>query len=157
MTICRATESQIQADLISPSEFNAIDASIERVINAKHDNNGKIDYWELERKLDEVHKEVALKAQPHHLHHESRTEARQEFLRSVIVTRDDHIDESKFAESVKKWEIPPLEQDRKEAKQEDGYWKQKSIWGRARAYWAIKGPEIALLTLVATFMVAFGV
>lgn len=122
-----------------------------------HDDNGKIEYWELERKLDQVYKEIAPKAQPHHLHHESRTEARHEFLQSVIGTRENHIDESKFAECVKKWEIPSLEQDRKEAKQEDDYWKQMSIWRRARAYWAVKGPEIAFLTLVAAFMVAFGV
>ncbi|KAF1363744.1 hypothetical protein EJ07DRAFT_152519 [Lizonia empirigonia] len=86
----------------------------------------------------------------------SRNEARHEFLRSVIGTREDYIEESKFAESVKKWEIPSLEQDRKEAKQEDDYWKQMSIWRRAHAYWAVKGPEIAFLCLVAAFMVAFG-
>lgn len=122
-----------------------------------HDNNGKIDYGEIERKLDEVYKEIAPKAQPHHLHHKSRAEARHEFLRSVIGTREDRIDKADFAECVKKWEIPSLEQDRKEAQQEDDYWKHWSIWRRARAYWAVKGPEIAFLTLVAAFMIAFGV
>jgi len=122
-----------------------------------HDNNGKIDYWEIERKLDQVHKEIAPKAQPHHLHHATRTEARHEFLRSVIGTREDRIDDDEFAKTVKSWDIPSLEQDRKEAKQEDDYWKQMSFWRKARAYWAVKGPEIAFLTLVAAFMVAFGV
>jgi dual oxidase len=133
------------------------DAEIKKFIeDLDHDNNGKIDYWELERKLDEVHKEIAPKAQPHHLHHESRAKARHEFLRSVIGTREDRIDDAKFAESVNKWDIPSLEQDRKEAKKEDDYWKQMPVWRRARAYWAVKGPEIAFLTLVAAFMVAFG-
>lgn len=122
-----------------------------------HDNNGKIDYWEIERKLDQVHKEIAPKAQPHHLHHATQTEARHEFLRSVIGTREDRIDDDEFAKTVKSWDIPSLEQDRKEAKQEDDYWKQMSFWRKARAYWAVKGPEIAFLTLVAAFMVAFGV
>lgn len=123
-----------------------------------HDKNGTIDYWELEHKLDEVHKEIAPKAQPHHLHHESRNdEARHGFLRSVIGTREDRIKRDDFAECVKKWEIPSLEQDRKEAKEEDDYLKQMSLPRRIRAYWAVKGPEIAFLALVAAFMIAFGV
>jgi dual oxidase len=123
-----------------------------------HDHNGNIDYWEVERMLDEVHKEIAPKAQPHHLHHASRgNEARHEFLRSVIGTREDTIKRDKFAECVKSWEIPSLEQDRKEAKEEDDYIKQMSIFRRARAYWAVKGPEIAFAALVVSFMIAFGV
>ncbi|KAH8731856.1 FAD-binding domain-containing protein [Phaeosphaeriaceae sp. PMI808] len=123
-----------------------------------HDNNGNIDYWEVEQMLDKVYKEIAPRAQPHHLHYKSRSdEARHEFLRSVIGTREDCIKRDKFAECVKKWEIPSLEQDRKEAKEEDDYLKQMSIYRRARAYWAVKGPEIAFLALVASFMIAFGV
>jgi dual oxidase len=54
-------------------------------------NNGSTDYWELERKLDQVHKEIAPKAEPHHLHHSARPDdARHEFLRSLIGTREDH-------------------------------------------------------------------
>lgn len=123
-----------------------------------HDKNGSIDYWELEKKLDEVHKAIAPKAQAHHLHHESRSdEARHEFLRSVIGTREDRIKRDDFAKIVKKWDIPSLEQDRKEAKNEDDYLKQMSLYRRARAYWAVKGPEIAFLGLVVCFMIAFGV
>ncbi|KAF2024291.1 hypothetical protein EK21DRAFT_79047 [Setomelanomma holmii] len=123
-----------------------------------HDNNGTIDYWEVERMLDVVHQEIAPKAQPHHLHHASRGDkARHEFLRSVIGTREDRIKRDKFEECVKTWQIPSLEQDRKEAKDEDDYLKQMSIWRRIRAFWAVKGPEIAFLALVASFMIAFGV
>lgn len=150
-TYCTHSISMAQQQSLNDEEIKKF------IDDLDHDNNGKIDYWELERKLDEVHKEIAPKAQPHHLHHASRNEARHEFLRSVIGTREDYIEESKFAESVKKWDIPSLEQDRKEAKQEDDYWKQMSIWRRARAYWAVKGPEIAFMCLVAAFMVAFGV
>ncbi|KAH7079475.1 FAD-binding domain-containing protein [Paraphoma chrysanthemicola] len=123
-----------------------------------HDNNGWIDYSEVERMLDEVHKEIAPKPQPHHLHHASRgNEARHEFLRSVIGTREDRIKRENFEECVKKWQIPSLEQDRKEAKYEDDYLKQMTIWRRIRAFWAVKGPEIAFLALVVSFMIAFGV
>jgi dual oxidase len=121
------------------------------------DSNGKIDYWEIEHKLDEVHKEIAPKAQPHHLHHESRTEARHEFLRSVIGTREDRIPRSQFEQSVRKWQIPSLEQDRKEAKSEDDYLKQMSFWRKFRAYWAVEGPEIVFLALVIAFMLTFGI
>ncbi|CAO2647234.1 Nn.00g081560.m01.CDS01 [Neocucurbitaria sp. VM-36] len=122
-----------------------------------HDNNGSVDYWELERKLDEVHKEIQPKAQPHNLHHDSRSDkARHEFLRSVIGTTEDRIKRDDFAKCVKNWEIPSLEQDRKEAKEEDDYLKQMSMYRRARAYWAVKGPEIAFLGLVLAFMIAFG-
>ncbi|KAF1918906.1 ferric reductase NAD binding domain-containing protein [Ampelomyces quisqualis] len=123
-----------------------------------HNGDGTIDYSEVERMLDEVHKEIAPKAQPHHLHHKSRgDEARHEFLRSVIGSRENRIKRDQFAESVKKWEIPSLEQDRKEAKEEDDYLKQMSIYRRARAWWAVRGAEVAFLALVASFMVAFGV
>jgi dual oxidase len=123
-----------------------------------HDNNGTIDYWELERMLDEVHQEIGPKPQPHHLHHASRgDEARHEFLRRVIGTREDRIKLDDFAKCVKKWEIPSLEQDRKEAKEEDDYLKQMSIYRRVRTWWAVKGPEIGFLALVASSMIAFGV
>lgn len=123
-----------------------------------HDKDGNVDYWELERKLDQVHKEIAPKAQPHNLHHGSRgDEARHEFLRNVIGTREDHINRETFAKTVKAWEIPSLEQDRKEAKDEDDYLKQVSLYRRARAYWAVKGPEIMFLALVLLLMIGFGV
>ncbi|KAL6706316.1 hypothetical protein ACN47E_005606 [Coniothyrium glycines] len=123
-----------------------------------YDKNGYVEYTELERKLDEVHKEIAPKAQPHNLHHASRgDEARHEFLRSVLGTREDRIKRDEFAKTVKGWNIPSLEQDRKEAKEEDDYLKQISFFRRARAYWAVKGPEILFLALVVSLMIGFGV
>jgi dual oxidase len=130
----------------------------EFVHDLDQDSDGKIDYWELERKLDQVHKEVAPKAQPHNLHHESRPEdARHEFLRSIIGKREDRIPRARFEECVRQWEIPSLEQDRKEAKDEDDYLKRMSIWRRMRAFWAVKGPKIAFMSLVVAMMLAFGI
>lgn len=123
-----------------------------------HDKDGNISYWELERKLDQVHGEIAPNAQPHHLHHQSRgDEARHEFLRQVIGTREDRIRRDDFARTVKTWEIPSLEHDRQEAKDEDDYLKHISLYRRARAYWAVKGPEVVFLALVLLLMIGFGV
>jgi dual oxidase len=121
------------------------------------DSNGNIDYWEIEQKLDQVHKEIAPKAKPHHLHHESKTEARHAFLRSVIGTDENRIPRSQFEDCVRRWQIPSLEPDRKEAQKEDDYVKSMSIWRRLRAYWAVKGPEILFIALVISFMLAFGI
>ncbi|PSN75378.1 hypothetical protein BS50DRAFT_38972 [Corynespora cassiicola Philippines] len=135
------------------------DEEIKRFIDdLDKDNNGNIDYWELEHKLDEVHKQIAPKPAPHNLHHESQSsEARHEFLRKVIGTRDDRIAVSDFEKIIKTWEIPSLEQDRKEAKDEDEYLHKMSIWRKIRGYWAVKGPELAFLALVICFMLAFGI
>ncbi|KAF1830799.1 hypothetical protein BDW02DRAFT_84676 [Decorospora gaudefroyi] len=137
---------------------NLTDAEIERFIDDLDlDNDGNVDYWELERKLDEVHEQIAPKAQPHNLHHASRgNEARHEFLRSVIGTREDKIKRDDFAKCVKTWEIPSLEQDQKEAQEEDDYLKHVSVYRRARAYWAVKGPEIVFMALVVILMIGFG-
>ncbi|KAF2675672.1 hypothetical protein K458DRAFT_324027 [Lentithecium fluviatile CBS 122367] len=135
------------------------DAEIKQFVDdLDHDNNGCIDYWELERKLDQVHKEVAPKAQPHNLHHASQPdEARHDFLRGVIGTRENRIPRAQFEQCVQKWEIPSLEQDRKESKEEDDYLKRMSVWRRIRAFWAVKGPKISFMALVVAMMLAFGI
>ncbi|KAF2730249.1 hypothetical protein EJ04DRAFT_500821 [Polyplosphaeria fusca] len=122
------------------------------------DSNGNIDYSEVEYKLDQVYKELAPKAQPHHLHHANqKSEARHAFLRSVMGTQENTIPRAEFEGVVRSWQIPSLEQDRKEAKDEDAYLKQMSIWRKVRAYWAIKGPELAFLAIVISFQLAFGI
>ena len=61
-------------------------------------NNGHIEYNEVEHKLDEVHKGIAPDPKPHHLHHEDREHQRHFFLRSVIGTDKNRIPR----------ELPPL-------------------------------------------------
>lgn len=83
------------------------------------DKNGNIDYYEVECKLDEVHKELAPKPLPHHLHHKNRDDKdRHEFLRSIVKTEKDSIPRAEFAESVKEWRIPSMKQDTQAAKDE---------------------------------------
>jgi dual oxidase len=122
-----------------------------------HDNNGHIDYKELEHKLDEVAKQLAPKPKRHQINHDDEEQGRHEFLRTLIGTQENSIPRSQFAESVRRWDIPSLEQDRKEAKQEDDYLKSMSIWRKLRAYWAVEGPQIAFIALVVAFMLAFGI
>lgn len=141
------------------SEQYLTDDEIKRFIEElDKDDNGCIDYWEIEHKLDEVHKEIAPTPQPHNLHHESRDEEdRHRFLRSIIGTDQDRIPVAEFENIVRKWDIPSLEQDRKEAKEEDDYLKKMSMWRRVRAYWAVKGPQILFLCMVVGMMLAFGI
>jgi dual oxidase len=49
-------------------------------------NNGYIDYVEVERKLDEVHKEIAPEPKPHHFHHEDG----ESFYRAGPKVYEDH-------------------------------------------------------------------
>lgn len=128
----------------------------EFVDDLDHDNNGSIDYWELEKKLEQVQNELAPKAQPHNLHHDSREGAEHDFLRTLASGRD-KIPRAEFENFVREWEIPSLEQDRKEAKEEDEYFKSISIWRRLRAYWAVKGPSIVFMGLVICIMLALGI
>lgn len=121
------------------------------------DNNGNIDYKELEHKLDEVGKQLAPKPKRHHIYHDDEEEGRHEFLRTLIGTDENSIPRAKFAECVRSWDIPSLEQDRKEAKDEDDYLKHMSVWRKVRAYWAVEGPQVAFMALVVTFMLAFGI
>ncbi|ORY01428.1 FAD-binding domain-domain-containing protein [Clohesyomyces aquaticus] len=123
----------------------------------KNDDDN-IDYWKLERKLNQVHKEIAPKPQPHNLHHGARGDkARHEFLRGVIGTREDKIPRVDFEKSVREWQIPSMGQDQKQAKDEDDYLKQMSIWRRVRAYWAVEGPQILFMAFVVLTQLAFGI
>lgn len=121
------------------------------------DNNGHIDYGELEHKLDEVGKQLAPKPKRHHIYHDEEEQGRHEFLRTLIGTQENSIPRAQFAECVRRWEIPSLEQDRKEARDEDEYVKGMSVWRKLRAYWAVEGPQIAFMALVVAFMLAFGI
>ena len=121
-------------------------------------NDGTIDYQELELKLDQVYKEIAPKPQPHHLHHESRPdEARHQFLRSITNTHESKIPRAEFENCVRKWEVPSLADDRQKAKDENDYLKQMSIWRRIRGYWAVEGPKVMFMAFVVALMLAFGI
>ncbi|KAF1967315.1 NADPH oxidase 4 [Bimuria novae-zelandiae CBS 107.79] len=143
--------------MAAPQQY-LTDDEINRFIDDLYqDNNGNIDYKEPENKLDEVGKQLAPKPKPHHIYHDEEEQGRHDFLRTLIGTHENSIPQSQFAECVRCWEIPSLEQDRKEAKGEDEYVKGMSVWRKLRAYWAVQGPQIAFMALVVAFMLAFGI
>ncbi|KAJ4293322.1 hypothetical protein N0V90_008604 [Kalmusia sp. IMI 367209] len=140
-----------------PQQYLTDDEINKFIDDLDRDNNRIIDYKELEYKLDEVGKELTPKPKRHQIYHDEEEEGRHEFLRTLIGTREDSIPRDQFAECVRRWEIPSLEQDRKEAKNEDAYVKGMSIWRKLCAYWAVEGPQIAFMALVVAFMLAFGI
>lgn len=61
-------------------------------------NDGYIEYEEVEHRLDLVHDEIAPNVQPHNLHHESKDdEARHRFLRSMMGPEEQRISRAEFA------------------------------------------------------------
>jgi dual oxidase len=122
------------------------------------DEDAKISYTELERKLDQVHDEIAPEAKEHNLHHQSRdNQDRHQFLRSMLGTDSDHITTSQFAEVVKKWNIPSLKGDENCVEDANAYLHSMSFWRKMRAYWAVEGPEYLFMVLVASMIFAFAI
>ncbi|KAK2019129.1 FAD-binding domain-containing protein [Colletotrichum eremochloae] len=155
-----------------------------------HNDDGYIDYDEVETKLDNAHDALAPQnqAKPHHVMRKkdqpqdlsskqnSRDEnrLRHEFLRTIMglpgsppgTTPDPAADErsrshriprAEFATRVREWKIPSLKQDKDSEDSQKDYIRKLRLSRRLRAYWAVHGPEIAFLTLVAASILAFGV
>jgi dual oxidase len=122
-----------------------------------HNNDGKISYEEIEAKLDQVHDEIAPKALPHHLHHESKeAEARHSFLRSLIGVESGSISRAEMEQRIKSWGIPSMKQDSDEEEAEAEYLRRFTWVRRFRSYWSVRGPEIMFIALVVSMMLAFG-
>ncbi|OLN85589.1 Superoxide-generating NADPH oxidase heavy chain subunit C [Colletotrichum chlorophyti] len=71
--------------------------------------------------------------------------------------RTTRIPRAEFAERVREWKIPSLNQDKRDEDNQRDYIRHLQLWRRLRAYWAVHGPEIAFLALVAGFVLAFGI
>lgn len=120
--------------------------------------NGFIEYDEVEHKLDEVYKEIAPEPKPHQLHHKDRDDAqRHEFLRAVMGTDKNRISRQDFVEIVKGWKIPSMASEKKVEKDHDEYMKTIPLGRRLRAYWSVRGPDMAFLAMVISMQIAFGV
>ncbi|KAF9882242.1 hypothetical protein CkaCkLH20_00278 [Colletotrichum karsti] len=144
-----------------------------------HNDDGYIDYAEVEAKLDAAHDELAPSAQvkSHHVikksHDSYDDRLRHEFLQSIMGVsgpgphpgsdatepdaRKTRIPRAEFADRVREWKIPSLKKDKASEDDQKHYVKRLRPWRRVRAYWAVHGPEIAFLGLVAGFMLAFGI
>ncbi|CAH0021598.1 unnamed protein product [Clonostachys rhizophaga] len=114
-----------------------------------HNDDGFIDYKEIEQKFDQAHQELVPKPHAHHIikrgHDSHDRDARHVFLRSMMGSDADRISRQDFADIVRQWNIPSLMQAKKEEEDEK------------TAYWAVHGPEVAFLALVISIQVAFGV
>ncbi|THW08253.1 hypothetical protein D6D25_07955, partial [Aureobasidium pullulans] len=86
------------------------------------DNDGLIEYHEVEAKLDEVSREIAPEPAEHNLHHEDRSDKRHQFLRGFMGTNENHVPIAEFKRIVQSWQIPSMEQEKKEEDEtmEDG-------------------------------------
>ncbi|KAK1543198.1 FAD-binding domain-containing protein [Colletotrichum paranaense] len=149
-----------------------------------HNGDGYIDYAEVEAKLDAAHDELAPGGQvkPHHVisRHTSpenpnqsssssdENRLRHEFLRSIMgltgsddddddTSRTHRIPRAAFAARVREWKIPSLKQDADSETSQRDFIQRLRLSRRLRAYWAVHGPEIAFLGLVASSLIAFGV
>ncbi|WWC72805.1 uncharacterized protein I206_106769 [Kwoniella pini CBS 10737] len=121
-----------------------------------HNNDGNIQYSEVEAKLDQVNDELTPNPKTYNINHPSKEDAqRHAFLRSIL-GNDDVISRERFAERVRGWGIPSLKQELKEENAERKYMKTIGTWRRFRSWWAIKGPEIVFLALVIGSMIGFG-
>lgn len=150
------------------------DEEIEQFVeDLDHNNDGFINYSEVEQKLDQAHDELVPKPDAHHIFQRRRPSspdkeaaphdapddrARHEFLRRMMGNREtEKIPRKEFAELVRSWGIPSLSQAKKEEEEEKNYLKHLPGWRKIRAYWAVHGPEVACIGLVVAMQLAFGI
>lgn len=103
-----------------------------------NNNNGYMEYHEMEHTLDEVHKEIAPDPKLHHLHHEDRKIKGMQndtgFCGVEMATDKNPIPRKYFADNVRGWRIPSIYQDQKAEEDHKEYMRLLS-WGRRfRAY-----------------------
>jgi dual oxidase len=72
-------------------------------------------------------------------------------------TNEDHVHLADFERIVKSWEIPSMEQEKKEEDEQADIVKRMSYARRLRAYWEVHGPEYGFLALVVSMQLAFGI
>ena len=120
--------------------------------------DGMIDFSEIDRKLVEVHAEIAPQAKKHNLHYGGTVNAeRTAFLRKMLGTEKNVIPRKAFADTVRSWNVPSMAKQKKADKDGEDYTKCMSIGRRLRAYWAVRGPTLVFLTLVVSLQIAFSV
>lgn len=134
------------------------------------DNNGYVDFEELERKLQEVHKELAPELKKHHITHPERRDLEKNesghdagdglhaFLCQLLPECDAKISKQDFVARVKKLRIPSQKQT--DSDEQDKGDKEKEhelpMRRRVRAYWAVHGPTIMFMTFVVALQLGFG-
>ena len=121
--------------------------------------DGLIDFSEVDRKLVEVHAEIAPEAKKHNLHYGGTdNEYRRAFLREMMGTDKDQIPRAEFAERVRAWKIPTMERQKMSDKDDDDeYTRGMGVVRKIRAYWSVRGPTMVFLAMVLSFQLALGI
>jgi predicted ferric reductase len=134
------------------------------------DNNGYVDFEELEKKLHHVHKELAPELKKHHITHPERRDLEKNeigdhrgdglhaFLCQLLPECDAKISKQDFVARVQKLRIPSQKQT--DSAEQDKGDKEKEqelpMRRRIRAYWAVHGPTILFMTFVVALQLGFG-
>ncbi|KAI4728763.1 hypothetical protein E4T49_03546 [Aureobasidium sp. EXF-10728] len=143
---------------MDPNTKSLTDEEIDRFLKELDtDSDGLIEYHEVEAKLDEVSREIAPEPAEHNIHHENRKDQRHKFLRSFMLTNKDHVPTAEFKEVVRSWEIPSMEQEKKQKDEQEAFVRKMSYARRFRAYWEVHGPEYGFLAVVVAMQLAFGI
>jgi predicted ferric reductase len=123
-----------------------------------HNDDGNIDYTEVEANLDAAYKELINKPSTHQLNlNPQEDERRHAFLRSIIGSNAKRIPRDEFAQRVKEWNIPSMKQDKEEEEAEKAYMRSLPKWRRFRSWWSVHGPQVVFIVFVICFELAFGI
>lgn len=144
---------------MTDTEVYLTDEEVDKFVAAlDQDSDGCVSYSEIERGLDNAHKELAPDAKSYNLHHSSRAdEERHEFLRRMMGSEKDKIPVAEFKNTVRSWKIPSLSEDQKAAKDEDDFLKRLPFARRLRAYWEVHGPTYAFMSVVVGLQLGLGI
>ncbi|WWC98405.1 hypothetical protein V866_005296 [Kwoniella sp. B9012] len=121
-----------------------------------HNNDGIIQYSEVESALDRVNDELTPTPKPHNINHPSKEEhARHAFLRELMgsTTSSSSISRDEFADRIKQWKIPSMKQSASTEEADLEYMSSIGQWRRFRSWWAVKGPEVMFLVMVSASIV----
>ena len=160
------------------------DEEIEKFIGELDvDKDGNVSFQELEKRLEDVLKELAPEPQEHHINHPKRRRSEKKthtgterdpekgeahhrehdglhaFLCSLMPDCDHTvIPKEEFKQRVKTWNIPSQKQNSSEDEnqQMQAYKKNLTFYRKARAYWSLRGPRALFACFVGAMILAFG-
>jgi predicted ferric reductase len=148
---------------LSDSEIEAFFQDLDK------DKNGFVDFGELEKKLHEVHEELAPDLKRHHITHPSRRDLEKNeshsrkgdglhaFLCQLLPECDAKISKEDFIVRVRRLRVPSQKQT--DSNEQDKGDKEKErelpMRRRIRAYWAVHGPTILFMTFVVALTLGF--
>jgi predicted ferric reductase len=149
--------------VLSDDEIEALFQDLDK------DNNGFLDFEELEKKLYEVHEELAPDLKKHHITHPSRRDLEKNeshnrkgdglhaFLCQLLPECDAKINKEDFTARVRRLRIPSQKQTDSDEQDKGDKEKEQELpmRRRVRAYWAVHGPTILFMTFVVALTLGF--